>query len=84
MSNMYEKFLVFSCSAVALFLQVTFTVVFLFSPTRTEPILIPIFALYAGNIGRMILDAGFWYVLVRRKLPNQAKDQVSKVTCRGR
>ena len=57
--------------------QVLFTIAFLFTPTRTDPIIIPIFAMYAGNIGRMILDIGFWYVLVRRKLPNESKSHVS-------
>ena len=34
------------------------------------------FALYAGYIGRMILEVGFWYVLVYPEIPEQNKDQV--------
>ena len=51
-------------------------VVLLFTPTRTEPVLVPVFAMYAGYIARLILDVGFWYVLVRRKLPHTHPTEV--------
>lgn len=49
-------------------LQVVFTICLLFTPTRTDPVLIPIFSLYAGYIGRLILCTGFFYVYVYRNL----------------
>ena len=54
-----------------------FVIVLLFTPTRAEPILVPVFAVYAGLIARLILDVGFWYVLVRRRLPHQHATEVN-------
>ncbi|KAF6040643.1 hypothetical protein EB796_001056 [Bugula neritina] len=50
---------------------VLFIVVLLFTPTRTEPVLVPVSALYAGLIGRLIVTVGFWYVLARDNLPER-------------
>lgn len=55
---------------VDIYLQILFVIVLLFTSTRTEPILVPVFATYAGLIARLILDVGFWYVLARHELPD--------------
>ncbi|KAF6040642.1 hypothetical protein EB796_001055 [Bugula neritina] len=55
----------------SLLLTVLFIVVLLFTPTRTEPVLVPVSALYAGLIGRLIVTVGFWYVLARDNLPER-------------
>ncbi|XP_067947940.1 progressive ankylosis protein homolog B-like [Watersipora subatra] len=50
-------------------MQVLFVLLLLFTSKTIEPMLVPIYSVYAGYVARLILDAGFWYVLVRRKLP---------------
>ncbi|KAF6038000.1 ANKH [Bugula neritina] len=52
-------------------MQTVFTVALLFTSTRTEPVLVPVFSLYAGIIGRLVIVIGFWVILVRRLLPDK-------------
>ncbi|XP_067947939.1 progressive ankylosis protein homolog B-like isoform X4 [Watersipora subatra] len=50
-------------------MQVLFVLLLLFTSKTIEPMFVPIYSVYAGYVARLILDAGFCYVLVRRKLP---------------
>ncbi|KAF6040641.1 ANKH [Bugula neritina] len=67
----YHKLTVYAGAAkfADFLMQVIFVIGLLFTPTRTEPVLVPVSALYAGLIARLILAVGFWYVFARDKLP---------------